>query len=48
SNPATRTMTAVKEKRYVLLSGAAMNPSIRTVDGIEEVAAKLREFGFAK
>ncbi|MGA5430096.1 ABC transporter substrate-binding protein [Streptomyces koyangensis] len=48
SSPATRTMTAVKKKRYVLLSGAAMNPSIRTVDGIEEVAAKLREFGFAK
>ncbi|WP_436739528.1 ABC transporter substrate-binding protein [Streptomyces sp. BBFR102] len=48
SGPATRAMTAVKEKRYVLLSGAAMNPSIRTVDGIEEVAAKLREFGLAK
>ncbi|MFD4988480.1 ABC transporter substrate-binding protein [Streptomyces sp. NPDC058374] len=47
SNPATRTMTAVKKKRYVLVSGAAMNPSIRTVDGIEEVAAKLRQFGFA-
>ncbi|CAM5570538.1 MULTISPECIES: ABC transporter substrate-binding protein [Streptomyces] len=48
SHPATRTMTAVKRKRYVQVSGAALNPSIRTVDGIEEVAAKLREFGLAK
>ncbi|MFE2065241.1 ABC transporter substrate-binding protein [Streptomyces sp. NPDC059467] len=48
SNPATRNLTAVKKKRYVLLSGQAMNPSIRTVEGIEKVAAGLRDFGFAK
>ncbi|MFI6253109.1 ABC transporter substrate-binding protein [Streptomyces sp. NPDC051016] len=48
TNPATRNLTAVKKKRYVLLSGQAMNPSIRTVEGIEEVAAGLRDFGFAK
>ncbi|MFF3641914.1 ABC transporter substrate-binding protein [Streptomyces sp. NPDC002564] len=45
SNPATKNLTAVKKKRYVLLSGQAMNPSIRTVDGIEQVAAGLRKFG---
>ncbi|MYQ64302.1 iron complex transport system substrate-binding protein [Streptomyces sp. SolWspMP-5a-2] len=45
TNPATRNLTAVKKKRFVSLSGQAMNPSIRTVDGIEQVAAALREFG---
>lgn len=48
SNPVTKNLTAVKKKRYVLLSGQAMNPTIRTVDGIEQVAAALREFGLAK
>ncbi|MFG2797895.1 ABC transporter substrate-binding protein [Streptomyces pseudovenezuelae] len=48
SNPATRNLTAVKKKRYVLLSGQAMNPSIRTVEGIEKVAAGLRDFGLVK
>lgn len=47
SNPVTRNMTAVKKKRYVLLSGQAMNPTIRTVKGVEQVAAALREFGLA-
>jgi len=45
SNPVTKNMTAVKEKRYVLLSGQAMNPTIRTVEGIEKVAAALRADG---
>lgn len=48
TDPATRNLTAVKKKRYVLLSGQAMNPSIRTIEGIEKVAAGLRDFGFAK
>ncbi|WP_432117571.1 ABC transporter substrate-binding protein [Streptomyces sp. bgisy032] len=48
SNPVTRTMDAVRHKRYVLLSGQAMNPTIRTVEGVEEVAAGLREFGLVK
>lgn len=45
SNPVTQNMTAVKKKRYVLLSGQAMNPTIRTVEGVEKVAAALREYG---
>ncbi|WP_345665823.1 ABC transporter substrate-binding protein [Streptomyces venetus] len=48
SNPVTRNMDAVRHKRYVLLSGQAMNPTIRTVEGVEQVAAGLREFGLAK
>ncbi|MFI9779603.1 ABC transporter substrate-binding protein [Streptomyces sp. NPDC051956] len=47
SNAVTKNMTAVKKKRYVLLSGQAMNPTIRTVEGVEQVAAKLRAFGLA-
>ncbi|MFF3126053.1 ABC transporter substrate-binding protein [Streptomyces sp. NPDC057908] len=47
SNPVTKNMDAVRHKRYVLLSGQAMNPSIRTVEGVERVAAALRTFGFA-
>ncbi|WP_314220394.1 ABC transporter substrate-binding protein [Streptomyces zaehneri] len=47
SNPVTRNMTAVKEKRYVLLSGQAMNPTVRTVEGIEKLAAALRGHGLA-
>ncbi|MFS8200060.1 ABC transporter substrate-binding protein [Streptomyces sp. CWNU-52B] len=45
SDPVTRNMTAVKKKRYVLLSGQAMNPSIRTVEGVEQVASALRKSG---
>ncbi|WP_280902510.1 ABC transporter substrate-binding protein [Streptomyces sp. MAA16] len=45
TNPATRNLTAVKKKRFISLSGQAMNPSIRTVDGIEQVSSALREFG---
>ncbi|MER5207224.1 ABC transporter substrate-binding protein [Streptomyces sp. NPDC002825] len=48
SDPVTRNMTAVKHKRYVLLSGQAMNPTLRTVEGIEKVAAALRSYGLAK
>ncbi|MEU3850936.1 ABC transporter substrate-binding protein [Streptomyces sp. NPDC029554] len=48
SDPVTRNMTAVRHKRYVLLSGQAMNPTMRTVEGVERVAAGLRRFGLVK
>ncbi|WP_413813177.1 ABC transporter substrate-binding protein [Streptomyces sp. OE57] len=48
TNAATRDLTAVRKKRYILLSGQAMNPSLRTVEGVEQVAAGLRDFGLAK
>ncbi|MFE1949521.1 ABC transporter substrate-binding protein [Streptomyces sp. NPDC059524] len=48
SDPATRNMKAVREKRYVLLKGQDLNPTIRTVDGVEKVAAALRAFGLTK
>ena len=48
SNPVTQRLTAVRNKRYIVVNGADMNPSIRTVDGIEKVAAGLRDLGLAK
>ncbi|MEU1482950.1 ABC transporter substrate-binding protein [Streptomyces sp. NPDC005752] len=47
SDPATKNMEAVRNKRYILLSGQAMNPTIRTVEGVERVAEGLRSFGLA-
>ena len=44
SNPVTSRMQAVIDKRYIVVNGADLNPSIRTVDGIEKVAAALREW----
>ncbi len=48
SNPVTREMTAVKNKRYIALAGAALNPSIRTVEGLEQVADALAGFGLSQ
>ncbi|MBU9765763.1 ABC transporter substrate-binding protein [Mycobacterium sp. TNTM28] len=47
SNPLTRALTAVRERRYIVVNGADLNPSIRTVDGAEKVARGLRELGLA-
>lgn len=44
SNPVTQRLTAVQDRRYIVVNGADLNPSIRTVDGIEKVAAALREW----
>lgn len=48
SNPVTRQMTAVQQRRYVRMAGAELNPSIRIVAAAEKLAASLREFGFAR
>ncbi len=45
SDPVTSTMTAVRNKSYIALHGAEMNPSIRAVDGVEKLADGLRELG---
>jgi iron complex transport system substrate-binding protein len=47
SNPVTREMTAVQNKRYIALAGAELNPSIRIVDAMEKVADGLRDHGVA-
>lgn len=48
SNPVTREMTAVKNKRYIALAGAELNPSIRIVDAMETVADGLRRHGLTR
>ncbi|MFD6897121.1 ABC transporter substrate-binding protein [Rhodococcus sp. NPDC060086] len=47
SNPVTQRLTAVQNQRYIVVNGADMNPSIRTIDGIEKVAGALREWNLA-
>ncbi len=45
TNPVTRRMPAVVDKRYIVVNGADLNPSIRTVDGVEKVATALQGWG---
>ncbi|WP_370640163.1 ABC transporter substrate-binding protein [Aurantimonas sp. HBX-1] len=45
SDPTVSQMDAVKAGRIVVMSGAAMNPSIRTIYGAEQVAEQLRTLG---
>ncbi|WP_172650997.1 ABC transporter substrate-binding protein [Rhodococcus opacus] len=47
SNPVTQRLTAVRDKRYIVVNGADMNPSIRSVDGVEKTAAALKQWGLA-
>lgn len=48
SDPAVSQLEAVKQGHIVIMQGAAMNPTIRTVYGAEEVADKLEELGLLK
>lgn len=48
SNPVTRNIDAVRDKRYIVVNGADMNPSIRTIDGIEKVSTALRGWGLTR
>lgn len=48
TDPVTRLMPAVKEKRVVVLDAQAMNPTIRTIEGIEVLADALQASGVAK
>lgn len=45
SNPVTREMTAVREARFIAITGAEMNPSLRTIYGIETVSEGLVDLG---
>lgn len=44
SDPTVSQMEAVKAGRIAVMSGAAMNPSIRTLYGAEELAAQIKAF----
>lgn len=45
SNPVTRKLTAVRDKRYVVLTGSELDPGIREVDAIQKLAAGIAKFG---
>ncbi|MDO5056300.1 MAG: ABC transporter substrate-binding protein [Lautropia sp.] len=45
TDPATRQMKAVRNQAIVVMDGQAMNPSVRTLFGAEEVARQLRDKG---
>jgi iron complex transport system substrate-binding protein len=48
SNPVTRNMAAVREKRYVVLTGSELDPGIREIDAVEKLAAGFKAFGLAR
>jgi len=48
TDPAVSQMPAVKNKAIVVMDGQAMNPTIRTIYGAEQVATQLKELGILK
>lgn len=45
SNPVTRKMTAVQQRRYVVLTGSELDPGIRQVGAVEKLAAGFATVG---
>ncbi|EJN06755.1 ABC transporter substrate-binding protein [Phyllobacterium sp. YR531] len=48
TDPAVSQVSAVKNKAMVVMDGQAMNPTIRTIYGAEQVAAQLKALGLLK
>ncbi|MEH6692580.1 MAG: ABC transporter substrate-binding protein [Pseudorhizobium pelagicum] len=48
SDPVTRELDAVRNRRFVLMDAQAMNPTIRTIDGIEILANGIKTFGLSR
>ncbi|MBU9765764.1 ABC transporter substrate-binding protein [Mycobacterium sp. TNTM28] len=48
SNPVTKNMTAVRAKRYVVLTGSELDPGIREIDALEKLATGFKTFGLAR
>jgi iron complex transport system substrate-binding protein len=47
SDPVTSQLEAVQKKRFVRMDAQSMNPTIRTIDGIEALAEGIESFGLA-
>ncbi|KAA1184816.1 ABC transporter substrate-binding protein [Rhizobium tropici] len=47
-DPVTSQFDAVKNKHFVLMDAQSMNPTIRTIDGIEVLAKGIKSFGLAQ
>jgi iron complex transport system substrate-binding protein len=48
SDPVTSELDAVKNRRFVLMDAQSMNPTIRTIEGIETLAAGIKSFGLSQ
>ncbi|CDN52220.1 ABC transporter substrate-binding protein [Neorhizobium galegae] len=48
TDPAVSQITAVKNKAMVVMDGQAMNPTVRTIYGAEQVAEQLKALGLLK
>jgi iron complex transport system substrate-binding protein len=44
----TKELDAVKNKHFVMMDAQSMNPTIRTIDGIETLASGIKSFGLAQ
>ncbi|KEQ02557.1 ABC transporter substrate-binding protein [Pseudorhizobium pelagicum] len=47
NDPVTRELDAVRNRRFVLMDAQAMNPTIRTIDGIEILANGIKTLGLS-
>ncbi|MDO9416239.1 ABC transporter substrate-binding protein [Pararhizobium sp.] len=47
-DPVTSQLGVVRNKHFVLMDAQSMNPTIRTIDGIEILAAGIKSFGLTK
>ncbi len=47
-DPVTSELNAVKNKHFVMMDAQSMNPTIRTIDGIEILAKGIKSFGMAQ
>ncbi|MBB3134909.1 iron complex transport system substrate-binding protein [Rhizobium pisi] len=48
NDPVTRELAAVRNKRFVMMDAQSMNPTIRTIDGIEILAKGIKSSGLAQ
>ncbi|MGO7180380.1 ABC transporter substrate-binding protein [Rhizobium brockwellii] len=48
NDPVTKELDAVKNKHFVMMDAQSMNPTIRTIDGIETLANGINSFGLAQ
>ncbi|MEK1925604.1 MAG: ABC transporter substrate-binding protein, partial [Rhizobium giardinii] len=47
-DPVTSQLDAVRNKRFIQMDAQSMNPTIRTIDGIETLAQGIKAFGLSQ
>jgi iron complex transport system substrate-binding protein len=48
TDPVTRELDAVKNERFVVMDAQSMNPTIRTIEGIETLSEAIKSFGLSQ